>query len=1184
MKVGLIEAPSSPMIPIIVAIALVVGSMLWRRTKTSKTNKTNPPLQKLKCRRIQGIPFQTTKESLIDELRKWLPAHQSHYHLTLARSSSSAFTATVNSFEIPDPESFLYTVDETFIGITPLFDSDEASIDIIAVPGLGNHSIGSFKAKDKDHVWIRDFLPKDIPSARILVYGYDTSIKNANAKHSIPDLAKSFLMELQTSQRPIIFVAHSLGGLLVKEALYLALRGRAQPHNNDFFRSSYALIFFGVPNLGLKNESLREIVNGQLNQQLIHDLHLDNESEPTPFLRELGQKFMQCCQEQAFQIISFYEQRMTKMVRVMENGQISKDGLFCYMVTRDSACRIDLGDNFHKEEPLDRDHSDLVKFSSQSDESYVKVLFRLKDLVENTPSAVENRFASTKNIGITYHGNMQWKIPRATNNLFTGRTELISRIQKALHCGPAASDEQKRFVITGLGGQGKSEICLQVASQMREEFWGVFWVNVSKASTAESDFITIAKLLGRSVESVSDALYVLASIKQPWLLILDNADDPNFDYQIYFPSGTHGAILMTSRVSECKEYSPEQFEALEGLGNEDSKELLLKAAHIPKESWRSYNDQAEIVVQLLGSHTLALTQAGAYIAKGRCQLHQYPQVYQRQRKRLMQFRPKQAQSRYHDVYATFEASAEVLEQSKSEAAKDALDLLAILSMLDSAVLPLKIFQSAWDGGRKVLRTSRKETNEIDAISRNHVLRLPGFLGAEGDEWDPFRLIEASSQLISLSLVMRHGVDGLVELSMHPLAHAWAKDRQDPEQQGVTWIAAGCVLTLSGPNPIMWQTQERRLLPHIQSYLDIKIGRVFLFGHESIVIPILLRCGWILLNMRQDTRLSHLLEDMFSKLSKHPEEPSKEFLPLYDLQAGSLLNIGKNKIAVALLQKIVKIQEITLAEDHPDRLASQHALARACQANGQVKEAVVLLQQVVKIRETTLAEDHPDRLNSQYELSIAYRANRQVKEAVILLQQVVKIRETTLAEDNPDRLNSQHELAIAYRANGQVKEAVVLLEQVVKIREAIQAEDHPHRLASQQALARAYRVNGQVKEAVALLQQVVKIRETTLAEDNPDRLNSQDALAMAYQANGQIKEAVALLEQVVKIRETIQAEDHPSRLTSQQVLARAYKANGQVKEAVALLEQVVRIMRSKFPKGHPSRVISEDWLSDLSQQT
>lgn len=320
------------------------------------------------------------------------------------------------------------------------------------------------------------------------------------------------------------------------------------------------------------------------------------------------------------------------------------------------------------------------------------------------------------------------------------------------------------------------------------------------------------------------------------------------------------------------------------------------------------------------------------------------------------------------MYTTFEASTAVLEQSESEAARDALYLLAILLMLDSAILPLQIVQSAWNSGREVLRTRREETTGIKAISQSHVSQLPSFLVAEADEWDPFRLTEASSKLASLSLVIRHDLEGLQGLSMHPLAHAWAKDRQDLEWQGVSWVTTGCVLALSQSDSMLWQTQERRLLPHIQSYLDIKFRRVLSFEPEALVVPILLQCGWALLDMRQDSRLSDLLEDMFTKLGKNPENPLEEFLPLYDLQARSLRNMGTSTKAVALLEQVVKIKETTLAEDHPNQLASQHALALAYQANKQVKEAVALLKQVVKIREITLAEDHPDQLVSERAIS------------------------------------------------------------------------------------------------------------------------------------------------------------------------------------------------------------------------
>ncbi|KFZ01814.1 hypothetical protein V500_00606 [Pseudogymnoascus sp. VKM F-4518 (FW-2643)] len=653
-------------------------------------------------------------------------------------------------------------------------------------------------------------------------------------------------------------------------------------------------------------------------------------------------------------------------------------------------------------------------------------------------------------------GNKHWIVPRSVNNLFTGRIELLRRMKKALSNIDASSiDKRKIFVITGLGGQGKSEICLKVASLMREEFWGVFWVDVNTPSTAENGFIAVAKELEYSVKNVPDALRALANTKQSWLLILDNADDMDFNYQVYLPSGTYGTIIITSRVYECRNYHTIGAEAIEGLEDQDSQELLFKAAELPQESWSSHTSEAGKVLRMLGSHTLALIQAGAYIARGHCKLDEYPKVYQKHRIRLLKSRPKQAQSRYGDVYATFEASADVLKQSKSEAANDALQLLEILSMLNSSVLPLQIFQNTWQGCREVLRTNSTEKSDIDTVTVRHVLQLPAFITAGSDEWDSYRLTEASYLLASLSLATQHDLDSSPGLSMHPLTHAWAKDRQNSEQQNMAWIATGCVLALSRFNTHIWRTQERRLLLHIQSFLDIKIHRAFSLGSKAIVIPILLKCGFTLLDMRQDSTLGCLLEGTFVELRQKPEQPLAEFLPLYDLQARSLVNLGKNQKAVELLEEVVKIREAILAEDHPDRLASQHALAGAYQANGQVKDAVELLKQVVKIKEAILAKDHPNRLASQHALAGAYQANGQVKDAVELLEQVVKIKEAILAKDHPSRLASQHALAGAYLANGQVKDAVKLLKQMVKIEEAILAEDHLSQLALQHALAGAY---------------------------------------------------------------------------------------------------------------------------------
>jgi len=76
-------------------------------------------------------------------------------------------------------------------------------------------------------------------------------------------------------------------------------------------------------------------------------------------------------------------------------------------------------------------------------------------------------------------------------------------------------------------------------------------------------------------------------------------------------------------------------------------------------------------------------------------------------------------------------------------------------------------------------------------------------------------------------------------------------------------------------------------------------------------------------------------------------------------------------AVTLLEQVVAIKEKVLKEDHPDRLVSQHVLAMAYQADGQVLKAVKLLEQVVAIKEKVLKEDHPNRLVSQRALLSLY---------------------------------------------------------------------------------------------------------------------------------------------------------------------------------------------------------------------
>ena len=719
---------------------------------------------------------------------------------------------------------------------------------------------------------------------------------------------------------------------------------------------------------------------------------------------------------------------------------------------------------------------------------------------------------------------------------------------------------------------------MEIQRLTKSSLWGAFWVDVSNETMAGRGFLDVAHQLGLSTQSWEEARQGLANVKHPWLLVLDNADDPDTDYQQYFPASPWGVVALTSRNEECARYATANHLTLEGLSDKAACELLLNAARIEYIDRSAVLADAQTVAGLLKSHPLALIQAGAYVWRGHCTLAQYPKEYAKQRKRLMKFRPNQAKSRYGDVYATFEASAEALRSADSEAARDALELLPVLAACGPSRLPLPLFEAAWWGARGVtLDTDVAQADDAMRLTGWHVSRLPSLVPADTDTWDSFRLVEAIHLLNAFSLVSTDIFDGYLSLSMHTLVHAWARDRQSRDEQHMAWVKAGCLVVLSFDDGALWHKRARQLQPHLQAVVSWQISTVFGSEPVEMIVCVLEKCGWQLHGMRDDVTLFFLLQKLYNQLGLAPSTVDVRWLALYELGGRNLQNYGQVQEAVKVLKEVVRIQGQTLAEDHPSRLASQHALAGAYEANGQVKEAVAMLEEVVRIEGQTLAEDHPSRLASQHALAGVYRANGQVKEAVTILEEVVRIKGQTLAEDHPSRLASQHALAGAYEANGQVKEAVVMLEEVVRIKGQTLAEDHPSRLASQHELAGAYEANGQVKEAVMMLEEVVRIEGQTLAEDHPSRLASQHELAIVYKANGQVKEAVVMLKEVVRIQGQTLAEDHPSRLASQHNLATIFWDLGRREDALETMKHVVTVHRRVLDEHHPARKVSEAWL-------
>jgi hypothetical protein len=60
-------------------------------------------------------------------------------------------------------------------------------------------------------------------------------------------------------------------------------------------------------------------------------------------------------------------------------------------------------------------------------------------------------------------------VTRSSNTLFTGRDDILDGLEATVRASVQLSPPtmQCRIVISGIGGQGKSEICLQLAQRVQ---------------------------------------------------------------------------------------------------------------------------------------------------------------------------------------------------------------------------------------------------------------------------------------------------------------------------------------------------------------------------------------------------------------------------------------------------------------------------------------------------------------------------------------------------------------------------------------------------------------------------------------------------------------------------------------------------------------------------------------------
>jgi Putative serine esterase (DUF676) len=106
--------------------------------------------------------------------------------------------------------------------IETITQDKQCPVDIVAVHGIMGDAYTTW-THSNGHFWLRDSLPEEVPGARIFSYGYPANVFFSFERGRIHDYATDLLEELldfrkgENEKRPIIFICHSMGGIVVKK-------------------------------------------------------------------------------------------------------------------------------------------------------------------------------------------------------------------------------------------------------------------------------------------------------------------------------------------------------------------------------------------------------------------------------------------------------------------------------------------------------------------------------------------------------------------------------------------------------------------------------------------------------------------------------------------------------------------------------------------------------------------------------------------------------------------------------------------------------------------------------------------------------------------------------------------------------------------------------------------------------
>ncbi|EWC44427.1 hypothetical protein DRE_06795 [Drechslerella stenobrocha 248] len=1090
---------------------------------------------------------------------------------------------------------------------------DEIEVDIVAVHGLAADPRWTWVYTDRpangpkrEINWVddSDMLRVSVPKARIMRYGYDSVWYGAGAvKQRLASIANQLLRDLVYTregceERPIIFVGHCFGGLVMQKAYLLA-----KSHDVDYpgiWKSTTGLLFIGTPHQGTgaalhSQGSIYQAIaadNLPTEEGILRTLEGGNET-----LVDVVREFTRLAglQPPPVNIYCFYEQKSTIVGKIVRDDSIKE-----YVVDEASGAL-----HGHASEGLPLDHFNLNKYRGPNDINYIRVQREIVSMVKKSKAVLESRNPGVQKAAAAFVGPAAGpaqaiqrgnsaalsRLPFSKDPIFAPRNNIINRIGEKFA-------KTLRVVLCGTAGNGKTHVAVEYAHQYSKDFPGarVLWVNARTARQFERSYAVITEDLriqnrrGNILTAVQRHLHQEAN--GHWLMVLDGVDDESLlrptvasgkdkgkkstsgSLLDYIPESMSGRVLITTRkmslASSLVNQKSDYVIDVSALSDDDAVFLLYGA--VTKDATKK---QAAVeLARVLNQSPLAVSIAGAYIqAQGPSfTVRNYLDLLSQGTPKLGGESPKsEKEGAELAAERVFNASYKLLKEKDAEAAR----LLLVIGSFDLQGLRHFFLAKGTDARAQfmqhvsllvsygVLKQSDDRTSvSMTALVQRCAQRLVG----QSD--DPTWAAERALALVTAAFPAAESEEFETCEILYPCASA-ILEVQPKTTAGKTDLAT--LLFKLGD----YNRDVGRLEAAIQYLKDcVKIRE----DHPDKNQDLVKQTKKVLDDVRDEQRRTESAPEV--AMASGPGE-SKSSSAAWGRIVGKVQS-GGQALSEAMTQE--EYQEVgariraeleecekTLGKDHEETLRKADSLAVALHKRDPKGESIAIRQRVLEWCVAKYGPRSLDTIRQTYNLALAYDVQGQYDKAAELYRAAFSGAENLLAPGSPELLRILSSMALVYISQGRTSEAEEAFRVVLAGQQEKLGPDHPETLATRQNAALAAQVLGKFDLVEKDLTHVLRAQERFLGAEHEATLRTACSLALNFRLQGHHAKAEELYKLVLDSQQKVLGSDHPDTLMTRLMLGELLQEMGKLPQARVEYKTAFEGRKKLCGEKHPDTV-------------